>query len=170
VTKGAFYFHFPSKQAVADALVRLQAQHWNKLQRHWLERGLDPLATAIQLADEAARLIDRDVLIRAGSRIAYQHGLGAVTEHTGPPDWEAVFADLLRRSAERGVLRSGVDPKVAARVLCTALMGAVTVHAVDKPDLPTRVAEVWRMFLGGIASPEWLRGAGANRVAALGKQ
>lgn len=170
VTKGAFYFHFASKQAVALALVKLQARHWSRLQQHWLGRGLDPLSTAIQLVDDAVRMLAQDVLIRAGTRLAHQF-VGHVTpEHAGPPNWEGLVAGLLRRSAERGALRAGVDPAMAARVLCSALVGAASRTQQGPPDLPARAAEIWHVILNGIASPEWMRTVGVPRTDRRGQE
>jgi AcrR family transcriptional regulator len=159
ITKGAFYFHFSSKQALADALVRLQAYRWSRLRQSWMRRGLDPLSTAIGMVDEATRLLESDVLTRSGTRLACRRGAASAAERDGQPDWEALLADLLTRSAERGSLRPEVDP---AAVACVVYAGLVGVRALG-PDSPAesgmsaRVAEIWRVVLEGIASPDWLR-------------
>jgi AcrR family transcriptional regulator len=157
VTKGAFYFHFPSKEALALALIRLQAQSWSRLWRHWMRRGLDPLSTAVGMTGEATRMLESDVLTRAGTRLAGQQ-VGTAAERHAPPDWEKLLAELLTRSADNGLLRAGVDPGAVARVMHAALVGvrAIGFEYRNGPGMAARITEIWRVVLEGIASAEWL--------------
>ncbi|QUH05344.1 TetR/AcrR family transcriptional regulator [Saccharopolyspora erythraea] len=151
VTKGAFYFHFASKEDVARVLVREQRERWPALWRRWVRQGLDPLSTAIGLVDELLAALDEDVATRAGMRLACRREVDAAT----PPDWEQVLAELLGRAADSGYLLPAVDPRALARVVYAALVGART---IDRGAASTgRTAEVWRVVLRGAATPEWLR-------------
>lgn len=159
VTKGAFYFHFPSKEALASTLVRVQDRRFGQLWRRWTRRDLDPLSMAVGMIEEATRMLEQDVVLRAGLWLACQR---VVLERGGTaeaPDWEQLLAEILRRSAENGQLRSGVDPVAAARVIYTALVGVRTLGSAgrDGATMADRVTEMWRVLLEGIASAEWLR-------------
>jgi hypothetical protein len=81
-----------------------------------MRQDLDPLSTVIGLIGGAIRLLESDVLTRSGMRLACRQGAASVAARGGQADWEALLADLLARSAERGLLRSGVDPVAVARV------------------------------------------------------
>lgn len=150
VTKGAFYFHFPSKDAVAAALVRFQAQVWSKSWQRWTSRGLDPLSTAVELVDEVVRILEHDVVVRAGARLAMRDQ-DAVTR------WEQLLAGLLRSSAENGLLRPEVDPVAATRVLYATLVGVRVLSASRAIGAAQQTGEMWRLILGGIATADWLR-------------
>lgn len=157
VTKGAFYFHFRSKEAVAEELVRFQEQNWERLRQRWDGRGLDPLSTAVGLTGEVMRLLERNVVLRAGVRLC---SLPAFDDRPGGVSWERVLGDFLRDAAARGLLRSRVDPAAAARVVHVALVGAGTVgfdRGGDGIDMAQRVLEVWRVLLNGMATADWLR-------------
>ncbi|GAA0505670.1 ScbR family autoregulator-binding transcription factor [Saccharopolyspora thermophila] len=150
ITKGAFYFHFSSKEAVAEALVRQYEQARDEMWRRWTGRGLDPLSTAVGLTREAARRLEHDVTLRAGLLLACRHICTDVGD-----GWEEMLDELLRRSAEQGQLRSGVDPGEAARVLFSALVGTHTI-GMNAAGMPERVEAVWRVVLGGVAREDWL--------------
>ncbi len=158
VTKGAFYFHFASKESLAAALIQLQNRRWPTLRQRWLGRGLDPLSVAIGMVDEATRLIEEDVVLRAGTSLARHRIADEVAERRSGADWETLLADLLRRSAERGLLRSGVEPAEVARVVHAAIIGARTLGSERSggPGATARTSEVWRVTLRGVASAEWL--------------
>lgn len=159
VTKGAFYFHFASKEVLASTLVQLQNQCWQHLWRTWMRCERDPLSIAIGMVDEATRLVDDDVVIRAGMTLGRHPALLGRTGRTPAPDCERLLAELFQRSAKDGLLRADVDPLVSARVLYAAMVGAYTLGAERRAGVgvAARVAEVWWVLLRGIASADWLR-------------
>ncbi|ASU80358.1 TetR/AcrR family transcriptional regulator [Actinopolyspora erythraea] len=155
VTKGAFYFHFASKEALALALVESQARRWPRVRGDWLRRELDPLSIAVGMLNEAARLIEQDVVLRAGTGLA-RHRIATAGCSDSEPDWESLLLDLLRRASEGGLLRPGVDPEAVARVAYAALVGARVIGSTRGPGTAARMEETWRVTLQGVASPEWL--------------
>ncbi|MBB5954652.1 AcrR family transcriptional regulator [Saccharothrix tamanrassetensis] len=166
VTKGAFYFHFTSKAALASAIVQVQDDTWPRLADEWRGRGLDPLRTMVGLFDAAVVLLSADVVIRAGVRLAAERELaypGLAGSHLR---WEKVLADLLRAARDEGQLRPGVDPEAAARTLTAAALGArlISTATTRCADYPDRMREVWRFVLPGLATDEWC--AAAVRVVA----
>jgi AcrR family transcriptional regulator len=157
VTKGAFYFHFPSKEALAAEIVRIQDDTWPQLAQEWHDRGLDPLRTAFGLFDAAVVLLSRDVVVRAGVRLAADGELGHPGLAAAHVRWEAVLTDLLLAARDRGQLRPSADPRAASRVLCSAALGARLISAATTgcADYPRRVREVWRLVLPAVATDEW---------------
>ncbi|MGV9992788.1 ScbR family autoregulator-binding transcription factor [Streptomyces sp. NPDC003374] len=157
VTKGAFYFHFPSKvelaQAVLDEQVSGQlgyldmppADHPVKLQEA-LDVGLlvshrltfdRMLQGSIRLAVDQVHEIDR--------RVPYQA-------------WIDVHVDILTESERRGELLPGVDVSDAAQMIVGAFSGVQLMSEVmsDRSDLEERVAVLYRSLARAIATPETL--------------
>ncbi|MFC5216502.1 TetR family transcriptional regulator [Streptomyces coerulescens] len=63
VSRGALYFHFPSKQALAEAVVTAAAERFAGVTSGGRENGAQSLARAVQTFAELYR---RDVTFRAG--------------------------------------------------------------------------------------------------------
>lgn len=145
-TKGAFYFHFSGKQEVAHVLVERYRESLAELSGRWYQRAQDPLATMVGLTCDTARRLEEDVLLRAGLFLACNH-VGTDTD-----GWESLFDDLVRRAAERGLLRPGVDPAAMARLCYAVVVGTNLLVAGDPRRLAARLEESWRVLLPGLAA------------------
>ncbi|MET9228549.1 ScbR family autoregulator-binding transcription factor [Lentzea sp. NPDC003310] len=157
LTKGAFYFHFLSKEAVADALVERQGELWAQVRESWRLRGLDPLSALHGMFVDSADRMAADVVLRAGVRLNADREVG----YPGVPSthvmWEKVVATYLFEAAERGDLRPGVDPEAVARTLCGAALGSRLISSATTAcaDFPERIREVLRHVLPCVATSEW---------------
>lgn len=157
-TKGALYFHFDSKLALARAVIAEMVQQWGDLRVQVGERGLDPLWALLALVDEVvARLIDSPIA-RGGTRLLGElpNREPAAEEHYafGERDTLALLTD-----AERcGLLRDEVDPAVVARQVVALVAGHRQIcDALDtRADLWRRIDEAWNLLLPTIATDTWL--------------
>jgi len=126
MTKGAFYFHFASKEQLAFAVLE-EKQH------RWLERVRDQVLavpTAIEqlgaLGRALIRLHREDPSAYSASRLS--RDLSRMPEHSDSirahtRDWIELVADIIARAQQDGDLPAHVDPTGFATVLVAATDG-----------------------------------------------
>jgi AcrR family transcriptional regulator len=128
ITKGAFYHHFPSKEALAVEVVRVRqaeetAAVMQALAGH--ERAVDQLRAGVQAA---ADLKDQD----QGEATSMQRLCAELSEDpelapqiAGICDaWIDAAAGLVARAQLQGDIRTDVDAQQAAEVLVATFLGA----------------------------------------------
>lgn len=161
ISKGAFYYYFPSKEALVVALAdRFARQAFTDLQPVLDEPGLDPLARLNAFLSEASTFKTnmapvavaavRDIF-RPENRALYQRVVAA---------WEALFRPALTRIISQGV-KEGVfdtfDPEGVADMLqalasSTYSIVARALGAVTKKDRQEALSAFQkRLRLHGIA-------------------
>ncbi|MEU1419149.1 MULTISPECIES: ScbR family autoregulator-binding transcription factor [unclassified Kitasatospora] len=140
VSKGALYFHFVSKQALADGVRAAAGREIGSAALRALRGGGPALQGLIDFTHELARLLREDVVVRAGVQL----GQGA---RGGSDAWHsltAVVRRLLERAAAAGELRPGLDPRPAAELLTTLAAGLVLLAPEDADRLrPEAVRSLW---------------------------
>lgn len=155
LTKGAFYFHFPSKEALALAAFAQQQERWVEVVR----RAADPSASAVdQLAamlKAACDFCETDVSSRCVGRLCFELGEDPRLRPKLTPyltTWEEVIASILRRGQEEGDIRRDFDVSAAARVSVAAWIGVNDVSWVvsDGADLRARAEEFLEILMAGV--------------------
>ena len=157
-TKGALYFHFASKEALARAVIAEMVQRWRDLREQVRGRGLDPLSTLLALVDEVIARLRDDPIARGGTRLL--NDLPVAQEqaraHYGFGEQETL--ELLTEAAQAGLLRDGVDPAAVAPQIVAIVAGHR--HICDalgqRQDLRQRVRQAWALLLPAIATDAWL--------------
>ncbi|MGH3903876.1 MAG: TetR family transcriptional regulator [Pseudonocardiaceae bacterium] len=157
-TKGALYFHFDSKLALARSVIAAMVHQWGDLRVQVGERGLDPLSALLTLVDEVtARLIDSPIA-RGGTRLLSELPRPApeAGEHYAFGERDALA--LLIEAARCGLLREEVDPAVVARQVVALVAGHRQICDAldDREDLWRRIDEAWNLLLPTIATEAWL--------------
>lgn len=157
VTKGAFYFHFASKESVAAAVVDTMHTRWAPALRRWADSNCDALQVVLGLVDELTLYCATDQMVRAGLRLTTEHRL-TVPDLLAPfPEWERIFGHLFQRAEITGLLGPGVRPVTAAHVLVSGLAGerlAVGL-AGDAQALRVRTDELLEVLMPAFACPSW---------------
>src|SRR3954447_21062718 len=75
LTRGAFYFHFDSKDALAEAIVQTQQERWLPVLYELERNEPDPLRRLIRLSFRSGVLFQTDLVMRAGSRLITEQSL-----------------------------------------------------------------------------------------------
>ncbi|GAA3204998.1 ScbR family autoregulator-binding transcription factor [Streptomyces thermocoprophilus] len=149
VTKGALYFHFGSKEHLAQGVLNEQDQRLVVPDR---ERKLQQLADVVLL--HAYRL-QSDPMVRAGVRLTMdQHAEGL--DRSGPfVRWSDVCRELLEKAQAQDELLPRIVPSVTADIVVSAFAGVQSMSQAvsDYRDLRPRTSELLRHLFPGIGVP-----------------
>lgn len=160
VTKGALYFHFPSKDELARAVIAEQHRRTMAAAAEVIEEGRPGLETMVLLSVALARQLLTDPVVSAGIRLTTDVSLFDPPVTEPYEDWLGTATSLFRRAGEEGDLRPDVDPERLASVVVPAYTGVqlVSETLTRRADLLKRVRDLWTVLLPGIVPPsEWDR-------------
>ena len=158
VTKGALYFHFASKEALARAVIAEMVQRWGDLRGQVSRSGVDPLEALLGLVGEVIRRLIEDPIARGGTRLL--NDLPRSVQDAGGHYHrvERDVAALLVEAAQAGLLREGIDSALVARQIVALVTGhrRICDAIEDRQGLRQRIDEAWMLLLPTIATDEWL--------------
>lgn len=160
VTKGAFYFHFASKDDLGGAI---QAAACAMLHDAVCRVGptRPVVQTLINLTHELAGWLEHEPVVRASFRTARECGhrgalfLGFYTE------WLATVDSLLLSAGRAGELRDGVGVEQATTLVMTVSAGVEMLwwSGIRQGSIRESLSGMWQLALPGIVNP--------NRLSAL---
>ncbi|MFC7490489.1 MULTISPECIES: ScbR family autoregulator-binding transcription factor [unclassified Knoellia] len=152
ITKGALYFHFSSKEAVAEAIVAEQGE-W--LSQHLVD-GDAPVQSIVDLSYSFVDALRNDPLMRASIRMTIDRAAQPEAIARGYGAWISTVESLLRKARRAGSLQSTVRPAACAYSLTSAMTGLqLTSDALTgRSDLPDRAEQFWRLVIPAIVRPE----------------
>lgn len=149
MTKGAVYFHFANKDALAAAVSEEFYRRLARLAESVAERGLEPVDRVVALLTETALAFRDDVVTQAGARLQIERTL--IDSPLPPPyrDYTETVLQWLREAEDDGNA-VGIAPEAVARVLVASLFGTQHISWVltDRADITDRVEEVVQVVLG----------------------
>lgn len=143
VTKGALYFHFTSKEQLAQGVLAAQDQSLAVPDRPCKIQEL------IDTTMLRAYRLQTDPLVRAAARLILDQRADGL-DRTGPfQHWTSVTNELLDKAQKQGELLPHVNPAETARVLVGAFAGvqAMSQATTNYQDLPAGVSALLRHTL-----------------------
>ena len=149
VTKGALYFHFPSKTALASAMILTQHEANAELEEYTRTYQGAYLDLLVSMTRELARRLLEDPTLRAAMRLAVERGDTADTVLAETYEtWERLVGDVAQIAKDRGELADRIEPARLARFLVGAFTGLQTVSLVSSglDDLEERVEDMWHLL------------------------
>ncbi|MEU8551608.1 ScbR family autoregulator-binding transcription factor [Streptomyces roseoverticillatus] len=141
MTKGAVYFHFPTKETLAVAIVEEHYGRWPKVVKEVQAEGLSPMESAEEILKRAAVAFRDDPVMQAGARLQLERPHIDAELPTPYVDWTQLLQSLLVTAKYSGELREGVDPEAAARTLVSSFFGVQ--HISDVLSHRKDIAERW---------------------------
>ncbi|MER6162596.1 ScbR family autoregulator-binding transcription factor [Streptomyces sp. NPDC001868] len=147
VTKGALYFHFDSKEALARGVLEVQTdqpppEHEIKLQE------------MVDLVMTVAHRLPLDPVLRAGARLSADP---TGRKHYGSawPLWVDVLTEIVTRAHERGETLSHVVPREVAELVVGTFYGVQLYSQLETnlADVEHRISVLLQHLLPSIASP-----------------
>lgn len=152
LTKGAVYFHFPSKAALAAAVVDTYLVGWRGLQQVVDDAGSTGLAAIEHILGRVALAYRDDPGARAPLRLMREAAL--IDEELPRPfsAWIDAVSAYLGQAERAGELRPGLDLDQAAWTIVAATFGAeeVSHELTGRSDLPERVEQLWETLQHGL--------------------
>lgn len=157
VTKGALYFHFRSKHALASSIVDHRTEQDRATVAEVLARNLSGLETLIDIAYLLAVDDIGETMARAGLNLVESIGR---MDNLGPrmlDSWVQAFTEIARRAVTEGDLAADSDPAAVARLLVAMYMGIRQTSDLDAPArFLTDLEQAWNLMLPGFVSPDRL--------------
>lgn len=158
VTKGAVYFHYANKEAIAVAVSEEYFARLAALSTGVKRLKLPPLEATVKLLNRVAVTLRDDTLFQAAVRLHLDRHLIRSGLPTRPfVDFTAHCQESLTEAKRLGQLPEGEDPDRLARVLVAAFFGAQHISWAlnDRADLIDRVQET----VDAILPPHWYSSA-----------
>ena len=154
MTKGALYYHFDSKEALATAIIAEGANTALIAFRNVGEPSAPALENMIHGVFVVADLIRTDKMVRIGAQLLRAFGEFNEATVLAHGDLLAEMVAQARRAIVEDDLRDDLDPKTVGEVIVGAMLGAELVSNVSSggADLIDRIARTWSLLLPAIAT------------------
>lgn len=151
VSKGAMYFHFRSKEELAQAII--EQQHGVSIGAIETVAGVraSAIEQIVMLCHEMARQMIEDPVVRAGIRLTLE--VSAVGGPSDPyVDWIEGCRVLVERAQSEGDIVDTVAPAILARTVIACFTGIQMVSNVlsARVDLEGQIDAFWGLLLPSI--------------------
>ena len=157
VTKGAFYYHFATKEAVAAAIIEAAEVEFTDAMLGILSAP-PAVENLIRSTFVAVALHERDRLNRVADQLrqslAQVSAAGAATYRRRQDVVFDVLTGAVSRGIAEGDLRGDIDADKVARTLWSFTIGNRILSVALDQDIFAGLASVWELLLRAIATPE----------------
>lgn len=143
-TKGGFYFHFPSKEALALDVVRYKQERWagrvvSATMRH--DTAMEQLEA---MAEALCDLYEQDPSAASLGKICIELSKDPELQPQLTPQfttWIQLTASILARAQQEGTVRPDIDPVALGEICVWATLGMETMSVLltAKPDIRPRM-------------------------------
>lgn len=147
VSKGAFYYHFDSKEALARAIIDTFDERVNQVFHGDFDPHNPTLAGIIRSTFDVQALLRRDTMSHIGHLLCQALGQVCPSGARVYQGWTDRFVEMVTMVITTGELRDDVDPKDVAEAIWVSVLGCHLVSAAVGDDCFARLGRSWRVLL-----------------------
>jgi AcrR family transcriptional regulator len=155
-TRGALYFHFPSKEDLARAVIDKEQELSIDASGRILSLQRPPFETMLLLCVDLAERLRSDDIVKAGIRLTTE-----ITQFDPPllspyEGWMSAFGGLAQQAVDTGEFRADLDAAAFARLLIPAYTGIQLVSDVfsGRADLMSRIRDLWLFLIPAVVAED----------------
>jgi AcrR family transcriptional regulator len=164
ISKGALYFHFQSKETLAQAIVAEQYNMWSEAISELRAKYARAIRVVLELSWQAARMCRDETLMRAGIRLVAERNLADPSVPHPFIRLAGVVEELLAEAQAQHDLLPDVDIKKVAHFMAATFSGLQQASPErngrdtenGRADLPQCITTMWRYVLPGLVTAECL--------------
>lgn len=155
VTKGAMYFHFRSKYALASAIIEYRVTVARAAVDQLIAQKLSGLETLIDISYLVAIEDIGDETARAGLNLLESIGRTDGLQEIVHGEWVTAFAAIARKAVKDGDVIADRDPEGIARLLVSMYLGLRQTSNLAEPERFLRDLEtMWALMLQSFVEPD----------------
>jgi AcrR family transcriptional regulator len=156
LSKGAFYYHFKTKESVAAAIID-QAMTKKRDALLQISSSASPaLENLIRATFVVNGMTEHDKFVRAGHRLRQaltQVSSAAAATYAQQP---LVLVSMVENAIAEGDLFDDLDADAVTQTLQAGMLGTRLLSDATGDDVFARLAQVWTVILRGIVPPQSL--------------
>jgi TetR/AcrR family transcriptional repressor of nem operon len=155
LTKGAMYFHFRSKHALALAIIEDQTTQSSEAVADLLTRKLSGLETLIDFSYQLAVRDISDDIARAGLNLLESIGRIERLQEKQLGEWIQTLAVIVGHAIAEGDIVDRCDPQDVGRLLVSTYIGLRQTSNLDEPEkFLLDLEKTWALVVSGVVRPD----------------
>ena len=158
VSKGAFYYHFDSKEAVAKSIIdEFDSRAALSVQENF-DLEVPTLDGLIRSTFAVQALMHRDATVQVGQMLSQALNQVSSAGSKVYSGWTERFVEMVDAVAKSGGIRPGIDLLDVAEAIWAGTLGSHLVSAARGDDPYIRLARSWRILVLSIAPEDAVTG------------
>jgi AcrR family transcriptional regulator len=152
LTKGALYYHFDSKEALATAIIEEGSEALLGAFRGAVRSGSPGMEDILHGCFVMTDVLGTDTVARAGARLLRTFGSFNPAAKSTLQKFVDELTERLKAASSDGDLREGLDPESTSASIVSGMLGAELLSSAlaDGADLRARFARNWELLLPAI--------------------
>lgn len=147
VSKGAFYYHFDSKESVAVAIIEDYCRRNRAAVEETIDDAAPLLETIISATFTSAAMLESDKTARVGNQLLQALGQVSSVATKLYSQWTAEFTANLTTAFEDVGTREDIDAGEMAKATWAGVLGCHLLSSALDDDPYARLARAWRAML-----------------------